>query len=229
MALTPEQTKALLDAKAKGLSKEQAMASVFTKPTQTQRPVGRLADIPSDLMQTGTELFKGLATRYSDVRSVTEPSSLISRYRQYGGGISGAGKTLGEAGLVAGGNLVGAGFDVASSPFMAAGRAYLSPQEEEKTASLFQKGLQATGLPQQYQEMTPEGQRNTRAGLGLLDILGLKGAGRASTLFTKTPKVETPTIRPSVTPTKPTSPTPTTLRAAVEVPMPVIVPGVVPS
>lgn len=173
MALTFKQQQALINAKEQGLTREQAFARVFEMP-KTERRAGRFSDIGEDIATTARGTFSGIQRRLGDVRDAARaPGQEAARIRQEGGtfgdAIRGGADELLDIPLVAGGNLVGSAVDIAEAPFMAAGRAALTQDEEEAVGGAVQSAMNATGLPQKLAEQTPRTQRNVIAGLSLFE------------------------------------------------------------
>lgn len=176
MALTPEQTQAILRAKAQGLTKEQAIAQAFSKtPQRPGAAPGRFADAGQDVVETGKGVYNSLRQRVLDTQSVV------------------ANPTPGGIATV-GGNIPGAVGDIVGGLVTGAAKVGMRQSEEDAVAAKVGSAVNATGVPEAISNTTPETQRNLRAGSGFLDLIGLGVAGKAKSMLTRTPDVKAPGI-----------------------------------
>lgn len=164
MALTDTQRQQLVQAKSKGLTKEQAMARVFNKP-QTARSEGRFADVGEDITSAVTGLGRDFMQRGDTIR---EGFAAGSRGEQ----------TPIETGAQLAGNVLGAAGDIAFRGAQAVVTPFMKESEERAVESAVGEAVEATGIPQAVSEMSPRGQRNVTGALGLFEgaTAGIGGA-----------------------------------------------------
>jgi hypothetical protein len=157
MALTEQQRQQLLQAKAQGLTKEQAIASVFsTSLPKSTFPETRFGDFGQDFVSSfqgvGTDLFQ----RGQNIR------------QGFQAGARGE-QTPFETGAQMAGNVLGGAGDIAFRGVQAVTTPFLRESEERAIEGGFNKALEATGLPQAIAETSPRTQRNIVGGLGLFE------------------------------------------------------------
>lgn len=185
--LTPQQKEAILAAKAKGLTKEQAYARAFatsSAPTTPQSGVSEtLGDVKNafvgvgeDLNQRGTNIIEGYKSQFRGEQTPIET------------GVQIAGNVLGGAGDIAGRAIIGG-----VSLFTNQGTEDAIKKDVETT-------IQSTGLPEQIDKLSPRTKRNLTGGMGLLEGI-TTGLGSSITkplgkLFKGAEKVDAvPTVR----------------------------------
>lgn len=164
MALTPEQRQIILDAKARGLSKEQATALAF-RPEPTQRRVGRFSDVGEDLSSAARGVVTDLQSRGQNIRDGFDAGAR-GEQTPFETGAQMAGNTLGAAGDIA-----FRGVQAAVTPLMR--------EEEERAVEQTVTDLFAP-VGEAIAQTSPRTQRNIIGGLGLLEG-ATAGIGAAAT------------------------------------------------
>jgi len=164
MALTTEQRDILLNAKARGLSKQQGMALAF-KQTPNQPQGGRFSDAGEDVSSAFKGAGSDLKQRYSNIGQ----SFLASEQGK---------QTPIETGAQFAGNVLGAGGDLA---FRAA-QGVVTPFMKESEERAVQSGVEKVFEPvaEKIAEQSPRTQRNITGALGLFEGV-TAGLGTAAT------------------------------------------------
>lgn len=164
MALSNTQREELLNLKQKGLTKQQAMARVFSKPSTT-RPEGRFADVGEDLASSFTGVGEDLTQRGENIM---EGFSAQRRGEQ----------SPFETGAQIAGNVLGGAGDIAARGIQAVTTPFLKQSEEEAIMGKVGEAVESTGIPQAISETSPRTQRNITAGFGLFEGItaGVGGA-----------------------------------------------------
>jgi hypothetical protein len=193
MALSDTQKQILLQAKAQGLSKEQALARVFNKPS-TPVAETRFGDVGSDIASS----FMGAG------RDMVQRSQNIMQGFQAG---ARGEQSVVETGAQFAGNILGGAGDLAFRGVQAATTPFLKESEERAIESGVTRAVQATGIPQAISETSPRTQRNITGAMGLFEGLT---AGVSTTavkpvtssvrnFFNRvTGKTETPNVTPGL-------------------------------
>lgn len=161
--LTNEQRKQLLDLKARGVSKEQAMAQVFSRRSPVQ-PENRYGDVGEDI----TSAFKGVGQDlYQRGQNIREGFAAGRRGEQ----------TPIETGAQLAGNILGGAGDITFRGTQAVVTPFMKESEEraieQKVGEVFSPVSKFIG------EQSPRTQRNIVGSLGLFEGL-TAGAGTAA-------------------------------------------------
>jgi hypothetical protein len=129
-----------------------------TTPTKTD---GRFADVGEDIKSAFMGTGRDIIGRAS---SIKESFQAGKRGEQ----------SPFETGIQTGANVLGGALDIGFRGIQAATTPFLKESEERAIETGFQKGFEATGIPQKIGELSPRTQRNLQAGL---DTVGFLTAG----------------------------------------------------
>lgn len=190
MALTEEQKRIILEAKAKGLTKEQAFARAFSMP-KAEKPetfgsrVSEAAGVTNDAI--GSFVKSRIPTSVSDVKDMA--SDLKGDYLSIGTDIYQSGqdtsaniddaytkvqsgeRTSLESGFRKAGELVSYPFQTGFNMLKGAGKMLLTDKEEQGIAEGAQTAMQP--IADEYQKLSPRTQENLGTALNLAEPFGL--------------------------------------------------------
>lgn len=172
MALTEQQKQQLLEAKAMGLTKEQALARVFRNTTSQGRET-----ISGDIKEDLTSSFMGVGRDLNQ-----RAGNIIEGFRA---GARGE-QTPIETGAQMAGNILGGAGDIASRGIQAVTTPFLKQSQEEAIVDGVGKAVNATGIPEAISKTSERTQRNITGGLGLFEGLTAGTAGIATKPVTGT-------------------------------------------
>lgn len=164
MALTQEQRDIILNAKARGLTKQQALSMAFKQEPTTPQP-GRFDDVGEDI----TSAVKGAGRDlYQRGQNIIDSFQAGRRGEQ----------TPFETGGQIAGNIIGGAGDLGFRGVQAAVTPFMSEGEERAVEGAVTDLFAPVG--EKIAEMSPRTQRNITGGLGLFEGL-TAGAGGAAT------------------------------------------------
>ena len=156
MALTFEQQQQLIQLKAQGVPKEQAIAQVF-RGSAPERPQSRFAD-------AGEDIATAFTSAQDDVKNRGENIA-----RSFQAGRRGE-QTPIETGFQMGGETVLGLGDLAFRGTQAAVKPFMSQQEEEDLAETVAGAVESTGIPEKVEGLSDRTKRNLAPFLALGEV-----------------------------------------------------------
>lgn len=156
MALSPQKRQQLIEARSKGLTKEQAMAEVFSNNTATARPESRFSDVGEDITSTIRGAGQDIVGRRDQVTDAFRAGAR-------------GGQTPIETGAQVAGGAIGAVGDLGFRAIQGLTKPFLRESEEQAIADKTGELVESTGLPQKFNELSPRTQRNISGAVGLFE------------------------------------------------------------